>query len=146
MSKAGPMSEAARGGPIVAGIGCRRQVAAAEIIALVRRALAAGQIDATALAALATADFKAEETALADAAAALGVPLLFLDRAALAAVLPLCPTRSASAAAATGLAAIAESAALAGAGAGASLVLPRIKSTRATCALAQRPPLSQEPT
>jgi len=49
-----------------------------------------------------------------------------------------CPSSSALAEAATGLRSVAEAAALAAAGPASRLILPRIKSVYATCALATR--------
>lgn len=113
---------------IIAGLGCRRGCAAEEIVALVR---AAGHADA-----LATPAFKRGEPGLQEAARQLGLELRFVTEAALAAVQPLCVTRSAAAERATGHASIAEAAALAGGGV---LVRPRIASANATCALATLP-------
>ena len=65
----------------------------------------------------------------------LGVGLAFVDRDALRAAQPLCPTRSDAATRAIGVASVAEGAALA---AGGTLLLPRIAGGGATCALARR--------
>jgi cobalt-precorrin 5A hydrolase len=90
-------------------------------------------VAATALAAPA---FKSGEAGLLEAAARLGLSLILLDDAQLAAVQASCPTRSIVAKRRTGLASIAEAAALAASGAGARLVLARIAHPTATCALA----------
>jgi cobalt-precorrin 5A hydrolase len=119
---------------IVAGIGCRRACAAADIVALVRRALATAD---AAAAVLAAPDFRSDEPGTALAARSLGLPLTFVERELLAAAEPRCATRSARAAETTGLASVAEAAALAAAGPGATLVLPRIAGPRVTCALAR---------
>ncbi len=113
---------------IVAGIGCRRGCPAEAIVALVRQA---GGADA-----LAAPPWKRDEAGLVEAARQLGLPLHFVDEAALGAVQALCPTRSAAVARVTGHASVAEAAALAGGGA---LVLARMGSGWATCALAERP-------
>ena len=110
---------------IVAGIGCRRACPATAIVALVEQAGGA-QI-------LAAPVWKREETGLLEAAAWLGLKLRFVDYEALAAIQPLCPTRSAFAAEATGYASVAEAAALAGGG---TLLRPRTANTWATCAIA----------
>lgn len=60
---------------LTAGVGCRRGVAAADIVTAVREVLAHYGLEAAALAALATVTEKAEEPGLAEAAARLGVPL-----------------------------------------------------------------------
>jgi cobalamin biosynthesis protein CbiG len=64
------------------------------------------------------------------------VTLLLVERDALIAAQAACVTRSECAERTLGVAAVAEGCALAAAGQGARLVLPRIASARATCALA----------
>ena len=81
--------------------------------------------------------FKAEEAGLHEAASRLNRPLRLIAAEKLAELAPLCPTRSMAAWRAYGIASIAESAALAAAGPGGRLILPRITSARATCALAE---------
>lgn len=120
---------------VVAGLGCRRACSGAEIAALARHSAAlAGRAPAI----LAIPWFRREEVGLVAAAELLGLPLLVVTEAALAAAQPFCITRSAPALAARGLASIAEGCALAAAGGGAHLILPRIASARATCAIARR--------
>ena len=116
---------------IVAGIGCRRGCPAEDIVALV---LAAQDRAACRADALAAPDFKRGEAGLHDAARRLGVGLAFVDPSALAAVQPLCHTRSILAERHVGSASVAEGAALAASGG--ALLLPRISNGRATCALA----------
>ena len=118
---------------MIAGIGCRRACPAEDIVALVRQAEAASGAAVTALAAPAA---KADEPGLNAAASLLGIPLLLIEHAALADVQPRCVTRSACAQRTLGVASVAEGCALAAAGEGARLVLARIASARATCALA----------
>jgi cobalt-precorrin 5A hydrolase len=118
----------------VAGLGCRRDCPAGEIADLVAAAVAR----AGAVTALAAPDFKRGEAGLLQAAAMLGLPLLWVDAAALARAQSRCATRSARVQAATGQASIAEACALAAAGEGARLTLPRIAGARATCAVAGR--------
>ncbi len=110
---------------IVAGIGCRRGCPAEEIIRLVHEA---GPVDA-----LAAPAWKREEAGLVTAAERLGLPLHFVDDAALAAVQERCPTRSVIAARAVGFASVAEAAALASGG---ELVRTRFGRGWATCAVA----------
>ena len=112
---------------IVAGVGFRASCTAEELAALVRTA---GH--ATVLAAPAR---KHGAPALA-ASVLLGLPLVLVEDGELAAVQHACPTRSAVAARATGHASVAEACALAAAGRRARLVLPRIASAAATCAVA----------
>jgi len=122
---------------IVAGIGCRKECDAGEIVRLVEAALLQVSAPRAALTALAAPAFKADAVAPREAATALGLPLLLVSDADLKSAEPRAVTKSTAALKATGLASVAESAALAGAGAGATLLLPRIKGHGVTCALAE---------
>ncbi len=120
-------------GAIIAGFGCRKGTAPGVLLALLRRAeglagVAAGR--------LALPAFRRE----AMAGAAFGLPLDWMEQAALLSVQELCPTRSAASLRATGLASVAEACALAASGPGGRLILPRIAADGATCALAQAHP------
>ena len=117
---------------IVAGIGCRTEVTAEAILALLRSAAETAQPDA-----LAVPGFRRDEPGVADAARRLNLPILWVERDALKGEQGRCLTRSARAEAEVGLSCIAEAAALAGAGAGSRLVLPRIAGGGVTCALAE---------
>jgi len=119
---------------IVAGIGCRTGVAAEAILALLREAAAAGPPDA-----LAVPAFRQDEPGIATASAALGLPILWVDRAALKGEQGRCVTRSARAEAEVGLACVAEAAALSAAGLGSRLLMPRIAGRGVTCAIAEGP-------
>ncbi len=129
MHRTGPVARPVFG--LVAGVGCRRGCGAAAIIALVRRAEQAAGGRVVAIAAPA---WKRGEPGLHAAAAALGLPLVFVDQAALAAAQAGCRTRSEAALRAVGVASVAEGAALAAAGG--RLLLPRIDGEAATCAVA----------
>ena len=124
------------GDGIVAGLGFRGATGADEIVALVRRALDAAGLPQERLTGLATAADRAGALALAEAAAAFGLAPIPVAPAALAAADAGVLTRSARIEAARGVGSVAEAAALAAAGPGARLVLPRIASAGATCALA----------
>lgn len=126
----------ARPASVVAGIGFRRAAAAAEIIALVHRALREAGLAPDALAAIATAADRAGEPAIREAAAAFGLTPGALDPAALAQADARVVTRSVRIEALRRVGSLAEAAALACAGPQARLVLPRIASAGATCALA----------
>ncbi len=117
---------------IAAGIGFSTACTTAELAALL--AGTGARIDA-----LATPAPKADSAMARALAAELGLALLGIDAARLTALQPLCVTRSDRAARATGQASIAEACALAAAGPGARLILPRIASPHATCALAEGP-------
>ncbi|WP_408906527.1 cobalamin biosynthesis protein [Roseomonas sp. E05] len=122
------------GAPLAtAGIGLRPSASAEAIAALVRRAETLSGLRVGRLAAPA---FRRDLPALAEAASALGVELVFLDHAALLAVQDRCPTRSEAALRTTGIASVAEGCALA---AGGALVLPRITAEGVTCALSAGP-------
>ena len=117
-----------------AGIGCRRICPPEEIAALVRRA---GDEAGCVPSFLAAPAFKRETAALA--AALLGLDLVLVDGALLAAAQSRCVTHSAAALLAVSVASVAEGSALAAAGPGGRLLLPRIASAAATCALAIAP-------
>ena len=120
---------------LVAGIGFRRGTPAAEIVALLRRALS--EAASGRLGALATAADRADEPACRAAARAFGLVPVGVPPEALAAVDARVSTRSARIERLRGIGSLAEAAALAAAGDGARLILPRIASAGATCALAR---------
>jgi cobalt-precorrin 5A hydrolase/precorrin-3B C17-methyltransferase len=114
---------------IVAGIGCRRGVASAEIIGLVEHAFAAVGQSPSLLAAIASLDRKADEPGLLAAAAYFGVPL----RTFIAGELSVSETGvSPKVQALVGTSSVAEAAALRAG----TLLAPKLKSAHATCALA----------
>ena len=119
---------------IVAGLGCRRDCPADDIVVLVRRAIESAGCT---VAALAAPDFRGDEPGVQVAAVSLGLPLTLVDRDGLAAAQSRCVTRSMRAEHATGFASVAEAAALCAAGPDSVLLLPRIAGARATCALAR---------
>jgi len=120
--------------PLLAiGIGCKSGVPAEAIVKLVEAACR--QIEGTPTA-LFTAEEKRTEPALTEAAAHLGLPLVFLPRAALKVASSCAITKSARVLALFGVPSLAETAALAGAGLGARLVLARIAANNVTCAIA----------
>lgn len=122
---------------IVAGVGFSSQCSAEELADLVRRAEAQAAVDA---AALAVPAWKADAGRLRSAAAALALPVLAVERDQLAAADSRTFTRSAVSRAAAGVGSVAEAAALAAAGPRARLILSRIASAHATCALSQGDP------
>lgn len=122
---------------LIAGVGCRPDCEAAEIAALVRRA---GDLAPNPIGVIAAPHFRADHAELLAAARQLGLELRLIDRPALLAAQPRCATLSHRAAQEVGIAAVAEGAALAASGPGGRLVLPRIASANATCALAMGTP------
>ena len=126
--------EAVSAGSVIAGIGCRRGCDEEDIVALVDRAR---RVTGRSVASLAAPAFKSGEAGLHRAAERLGLALILVDRAALAAAQARCTTLSVRAEQATGVASVAEGSALAAAGADGRLLLPRIAGRAATCALAE---------
>ncbi|HEX3349838.1 MAG TPA: cobalamin biosynthesis protein [Acetobacteraceae bacterium] len=118
---------------IAAGVGCRRGCSADEIVAVVEQACIQA---ATRPVLLAAPETKADERGLRDAVARLGLTLHLVPDREIRAAQPRCTTFSARVAAHAGVGSIAEAAALAAAGAGSRVLLPRIATARATCALA----------
>lgn len=121
-------------GRVIAGLGYRRVCGTAELVDLLRRAEALAGRMATAVA---IPGFKADQAAPRAAAAQLGLPIMLVCSEDLAAAQAACPTRSEVSHAAVGTASVAEGCALAAGGCGARLILPRIASPGATCALAE---------
>lgn len=121
-------------GRVIAGIGCRCNCSTEDILFVVGRASAE---TGTLVDVLAAPALKSDEAGLHEAARRLGVPLILIDAAALSSVQDHCVTRSRRAEQAIGVASVAEGCALAAAGAGGRLLLARIASRTATCALAE---------
>jgi cobalt-precorrin 5A hydrolase len=151
---------------IVLGVGCRTGVSAEAVLAILRDAaldvvpgldpgtypsgrpddlVAPQRVGPRAKPAgdhewfLAVPDFRRAEPGIGEAAATLGLAILWIARDALKGEQGRCVTRSARAEAAVGLSCVAEAAALAGAGPGARLLLPRIARGGVTCAVAAGP-------
>jgi cobalt-precorrin 5A hydrolase len=124
-------------GALVAGIGFRRDTGADEIAALIGRALGQLGADPIQLSAVATAADRAGEPAITAAAAGFGLSPCPVAPEALAASDARVVTRSPRIERLRGVGSLAEAAALAAAGPDSRLVLPRIASGGATCALAR---------
>ncbi len=120
---------------IAIGVGCRRGCPAADIVALVRVAMAELPAEMRPDSLFSLAD-KRDEPGLQAAALILGLPLTFLDRAVLQLVAGDARSCSRRVEEMFGLPAIAETAALAGVGGGATLLVARRASATATCAIA----------
>jgi cobalt-precorrin 5A hydrolase len=126
------------------GIGCRKGCSGENIASLVRQALTlaarsdktVGGTQAQQESVMFTSEAKGGEPGVTEAAATLGMKLVFLPRAELEAASSRCATRSARVQRLIGLPSLAEAAALAGAGEGSRLVLERISGGGASCALA----------
>ncbi|MEU6062041.1 cobalamin biosynthesis protein [Streptomyces sp. NPDC047097] len=124
------------------GVGARRGVTAAEVLELVAEALAGAGRAVSGVVALATAEEKAAEPGITEAAGHLGVALMPFPVRELAPI--TVPNPSTSVAAALGTPSVAEAAALAAAAesrglAAVELLVPKrvSRSGRATCAVAR---------
>jgi cobalt-precorrin 5A hydrolase len=121
---------------IVAGVGCRKGVLAADIKAAIVAAFAEAGVAACELRLIATSVAKGGEPGVVAAASAIGVPLVLIPPGDLAAAEMRVTTRSERVMALLGVASVAEAAALAAGGPAARLLAPRIAVGPATCALA----------
>ena len=124
--------------PVLAvGVGCERDAADEDIVALVSAALESAGLSDESIACIASLDIKADEAAVHAAAEYFGVPARFFDASSLEAETPRLANPSDLVFRETGCHGVAEGAALAAAGSGGALVVPKIKGTRATCAVAR---------
>jgi len=121
---------------IVAGIGSRKGVTAAEVLAAIDAALAAHRLTRGDLALLATAELKASEPGLHDAASVLGLELNIVDETALAAAADRTLTYSEASRAIAGTPSVSEASALAASGSDGRLLGPRVALGIVTCAIA----------
>ena len=129
---------------IAVGIGCDRQASLDEIESLLMQCLAASGLGVQAVNCLASVDLKADEPGLLALAAKLDRPLRFFPAAVLEAETPRLANPSAAVFRAIGCHGVAEAAALAVVGPAGKLILPKHRSARVTCALAEFPDMSAE--
>ena len=123
--------------PVLAlGVGCERGVAADELEMLARETLQANDLSPQAVAAVVSLDVKADEAAVHALANSFGVAVRFFDAEALAREEPRLSRPSDVVRQAVGVAGVAEAAALACAGPDSTLIVPKTRSARATCAVA----------
>jgi cobalt-precorrin 5A hydrolase / precorrin-3B C17-methyltransferase len=124
--------------PVLAlGIGCERGCTSEEVAALAEATLAEHGLAVGAVAAIVSIELKMDEPAPHDLAARLGVPARFFTAADLLAQTPRLQTPSDTVFRETGCYGVAEGAALAAVGATGALIVPKRKSSRATCAIAR---------
>ncbi|MEO0910794.1 MAG: cobalamin biosynthesis protein, partial [Pseudomonadota bacterium] len=121
----------------VIGIGCERGADASEVVELAEKTLKEFEIPPTCVAGIASIDLKADETALHEAAKHFGVPVRFFDAATLEKETQRLVNPSEVVFKEVGCHGVSEGAALAAAGSQAELVVPKVKSKRATVAIAQ---------
>jgi cobalt-precorrin 5A hydrolase/precorrin-3B C17-methyltransferase len=124
--------------PVLAlGIGGERGVSGAEVEALVKDTLRQYDLSPLALACVVSLDLKEDEPALHDVAQTLEVPFRVFSVPELTAQAPRLRNPSAIVEKAVGVPGVAEGAALAAAGSDGKLIVPKVKSARATCAIAR---------
>lgn len=122
---------------IVLGIGCERLAEEDEVWSLVEDSLHKTNVTPGAVACVASIALKAAEPAIHAVASRLGVPARFFDAARLEQETPRLKNPSDLVYRETGCHGVAEGAGLAGAGVQGELILPKQRSQRATCAIAQ---------
>ncbi|MEM0988398.1 MAG: precorrin-3B C(17)-methyltransferase [Pseudomonadota bacterium] len=124
---------------LVLGVGCARHCPPGELAELVSNTLKKHELSAARVAAVASLDLKADETAVLDLAEDLGLTARFFSAAELEAEAPRLATPSKVVFAEVGCHGVAEGAALATAGTDAQLIVTKQKSANATVAVAQAP-------
>jgi cobalt-precorrin 5A hydrolase/precorrin-3B C17-methyltransferase len=122
---------------LAVGIGCERNAEPAEVIPLLTKSLADAGLAAASVACVVSIDIKADEPAILAAAAHLGAPARFFSAAQLEGEAHRLENPSETVFREVGCHGVAEGAALAAAGREGRLVLPKQKSARATCAIAE---------
>ncbi len=122
---------------IVAGVGCRKAISAAQVDSAIEAALLHNRVTGHRLERIAVPAGKGTEAGIVEAAAARGVPLVLIAQSALEAADARTLTRSARSMDTLNVHSVAEAAALAGAGPNARLLAPRVAVGPVTCALAE---------
>ena len=131
---------------LVMGLGCERNAAPSELIALAEQVLAQAGLSAQSLAAIASIDLKADEAAIHAVARHFGVPARFFTAEELNRETPRLKNPSEIVAKEVGVPGVSEASALACAGAQSELIVEKTRSARGTCAIARAPqPLLQLP-
>lgn len=122
---------------IVAGIGCRKAIGAAQVERAIDAALRDRRLEGHPLALIAIPAAKGLEAGIVEAAAARGAPLVLITQEALERADLRTVSRSARSIDTHRVRSVAEAAALAGAGPNSRLLAPRIAVGPVTCALAE---------
>ena len=122
---------------IVAGIGCRKAIAAEQVESAIEAALRHNQIEGHRLDVIAVPAVKGREAGIVAAAAARGVRLVLITQDALEEADLRTLTRSARSMDTLNVQSVAEAAALAAAGPNSRLLAPRLAIGPVTCALAE---------
>lgn len=124
---------------IAIGVGCERNAKPVELIRLVQTTLSERGIARDSIAGVYSLDLKADEPAMQELARWLGVPFRVFDAETLEAETPRLANPSDAVFAEVGCHGVSEGAALAAAGPDATLIVPKVKSERTTCAIALSP-------
>lgn len=124
---------------LTVGIGCERNAELDEIRTLLDTTLASQGLSKHSIACLVSIDLKSDEGAILALADELGVPARFFDAATLEAEAPRLQNPSDIVFAEVGCHGVAEGAALAAVGGTGTLIIPKQKSARATCAVGRSP-------
>lgn len=122
---------------IVAGLGCRKGSTREELLSALDVACLEARISRESIAALATGEIKREEPGILQLAEMLKLPLHIIDDDALMEAEPRTKTVSRHSLAKTLSSSLSEGAALAAAGKTSEIIVPRLISQGATCALAE---------
>ncbi len=122
---------------LMLGVGCERDVEPEELVALVRSTLADAGLAQGSVAGVSSIDLKADEPAVQEVSVRLGMPLRFYSAAELEAEAPRLKTPSDIVFREVGCHGVAEGAALAAAGIDGELIVSKVRSKRATCAVAR---------
>jgi cobalt-precorrin 5A hydrolase / precorrin-3B C17-methyltransferase len=126
--------------PVLAlGVGCERDTDPDELRALVHETMRAANLTLDAIACVASIDLKSDEAAVLALADDLQRPARFFTAAELELESPRLQTPSKIVFRETGCHGVSEGAALAAAGPDSDLIVAKMKSTRATCAIARAP-------
>ncbi len=121
------------------GVGCERFAEPEELIDLVKKTLATNNLSPLSVAAISSIDLKMDEAAVHALASHFGLTASFFDPVTLEKELPRLETPSEIVFRETGCHGVSEGAALAAVGPDGSLMVPKQKSKRATCAIAEAP-------
>jgi cobalt-precorrin 5A hydrolase len=122
---------------IIAGLGCRKGSTRDELLSALDAACLEAKISRESVAALATGEIKREEPGILQLAEMLGLPLHIVADDALMEAEPRTKTVSRHSLAKTLSSSLSEAAALAAAGKTSEIIVPRLISQGATCALAE---------
>ncbi len=119
------------------GLGCERNTDPSEVITLVKEVIERNNLSPLAIGWVGSIDVKADERAIHSVAAHFGLAPRFFDAARLESETPRLATPSDIVFREVGCHGVSEGAALAAAGSSGTLIVPKAKSKRATCALAE---------